>query len=124
VVNWVTSGDNAGTQTTTSENDKSHTVAVERSIVVHRSTNRTYGGGQTQRGSLEQERTRVDKRTASESEEEIVMTNFAARPIVSTRSTDFLKEDDCSERSSGSMDALELGNQTQVVASGKPLERN
>lgn len=104
IVQYVTSRDNGGTTTTVSDKNNL-SVAVERSIVVQRSTNRTGNGtSDTKRNILR------------DIEEEINMTNFGAPHAGSRSSPDRLKGDSASERSSGSVHDLELGNKTNVHA--------
>lgn len=104
IVQYVTSRDNGGTGTTVSDKNNL-SVAVEHSIVVQRSANRTANGT-------------VDTKHANlqDIEEEIYMSNFGA-PHAGSRSTlSRLEGDYASERRLDSMEDLELGNKTNVYA--------
>lgn len=73
-----------------------------------------------QGGSFDPSRSRNDKmNNLTAVEEEIKMSNLGAPPAGSQISNETLKGDMSSERSSGSIDGLELGNQTHVEAAGE-----
>ncbi|KAH6658237.1 hypothetical protein BKA67DRAFT_656445 [Truncatella angustata] len=105
IVQYVTTRDNQGTQTTVSDKNNL-SVAVERSVVVHRSTNRHDSA--------------IDKsakrNNLTELEEEIGMSNFGAAPARSPPSVERIKADYASDRSSSSVEDLEMGNRTNVAA--------
>lgn len=105
IVYYVTSRDNKGTQTTRSDKNNL-SVAVERSVVIH-STNRTT----------------VDRKsTISKTEEEIGLSNFGAVHAGTEPSTERMKGYFASDRSLDSIDAMQLGNKTDVMAAVKRFE--
>jgi hypothetical protein len=107
IVQYVTSRDNRGTETTRSDNK--YGVAVERSVVVHRSSNKNGTGH-----DMSSKRDTVVR----EEEEEISMSTMGAAPAGSGihNSTERLKGDCSSEISNDTVDDLELGNKTNVIA--------
>lgn len=108
IVQYVTFRDKSGEQSTIS--DRTHTaVAVERSVVIHHSANRTMTGkdGSAKRSNL------------GDVEEEIGMSNLGAVPAGSHSSIERLKGDFASDRSVESVSEMELGNKTNVVAASK-----
>jgi hypothetical protein len=73
--------------------------------------------------SFDPSRSRSDKsRTLTNVEEEINMSNLGALPAGSYSSTEILKGDTGSERSSESLEDTELGNHTNVTGAGKDFD--
>ncbi|KAK9425916.1 hypothetical protein SUNI508_12809 [Seiridium unicorne] len=108
IVQYATSRDNKGTQTTSPQ--KSLSVSVEKSIAVFRSENRSANEGGSKWGA-----------TIDLEEEEIGMSRLGAAPAGSSMAIESFRPDFACDRSAESKDELELGNRTDVVVTAKNL---
>ncbi|ETS85022.1 hypothetical protein PFICI_03047 [Pestalotiopsis fici W106-1] len=119
IVQYVTSRDNRGTQTTRSyEKNNNHTaVTVERSVAIQHSRTRkgggSSGGGMLGMGSSNKGHDIV------EMEEEIGMSDMGVAPAGSTAAYRLSERDSkgdyASERSTSSVNDMEMGNSTNVI---------
>lgn len=113
MLQWVTSSDNAGSQTTHTHSSEGHSVAVQRSVVVHHSTNRTVDASAIRRANKAYENNDIV-------EEEIDMADYSTRSRATHGSPEVMKDDNSSEQSLVTLE--ELGNQTQVIG-GRSFDR-
>ncbi|KAF7533316.1 hypothetical protein G7054_g7178 [Neopestalotiopsis clavispora] len=119
IVQYVTSRDNRGTQTTRSyeKNNGQTAVTVERSVAIQHSRTRKGGSGSNGGGILGMSSSNYGK-DMIETEEEIGMSDMGVAPAGTTAyrlSDRDSKGDYDSEPSSSSVNDMEMGNSTNVI---------